>query len=235
MGTFRSFAALLLMAVSALTPSPAPAQAPAVIGPGLLSGYFDDYLILAADRDGRVLSGYYDDGACRFAFSDALTPVELYQRRDLGEAYSVRSWDPAQPTRVFNTQIYSRARGGFNESITLEPGSRDPNRPSACRSRITLDRASHVSNSFVAVRVVRKSRPAIFRVLREGGATRILRDRSQRPPKRSAGVWVDRVSPSAAAPAGYIYLNWYDPPGTPQGGYIRERDLYPVPPIDTGL
>jgi hypothetical protein len=50
----------------------------------LLSGDFDDYLMLAADPEAKALSGYYDDGKCRFAFRGSRTPIELYQRSDFG-------------------------------------------------------------------------------------------------------------------------------------------------------
>jgi hypothetical protein len=45
-------------------------------------------------------------------------------------------------------------------------------------------------------------------------------------------VWVARIYSAAYTRAGFVYVNWYDPPGTPQGGYVHERDLYPLPPAD---
>jgi hypothetical protein len=82
----------------------------------LLSGYFDDHLMIAADQESGTLSGYYNDGKCRLFFQGPLQVVELYQRKDFGEAYTPST------TRVgggkeFTTEIYSRARGGFQEQV----------------------------------------------------------------------------------------------------------------------
>jgi hypothetical protein len=105
------------------------------------SGYFDDYLMLAVDGKAKTLSGYYNDGKCRFVFRDALSPTELYQRSELGEAYVVDSWDPAHPDRHFTTTLYSKTPDGYRSQLTLEPGPRDENRPKACRDRISTVQA----------------------------------------------------------------------------------------------
>jgi hypothetical protein len=194
----------------------------------LYSGDFDDFLMLAADDEAHSLSGYYNDGKCRFSFWDSLTPIELYQRRDFGEAYSVQSWDPAHPERIFTTTLYSRARGGYQEQITLEPGQDHANRPTACRWWITLDRSDNVSNSYFGVRVVRKDRPRVFDIVSAGGTTRMIAVR-RKPLRTATGVWAARTWSAAYSPAGYTHIAWYDPPGTPQGGYVRDGDLFPLP------
>jgi hypothetical protein len=199
--------------------------------PTLHGGYFDDFLMLAADQEAGLLAGYYDDGKCRFAFRDQLKPIELYQRRDFGEAYQVQSWEPASPDRRFTTTIYSRSRGGYQGSITLEPDRNSPSRPAACRFRITLDRASNISLGFFGVRVIRKSRPTVFDIVPAGDTVKMVVKR-QKPLRRGTGVWAVRTSSPAYSPDGFIYINWYDPPGTPQGGYVRERDFFPLPPLD---
>ena len=225
--------AAALFALIGLLGSTATAEDKVPPKPTLFSGYFDDYLMVAANADARMLSGYYDDGKCRFAFRGPLVPTELYQRRDFGEAYMVDSWDPAFPARRFTTEIYSRAIGGYQTQITLEPGQRDPNRPRACRWRISLDRAGNVSNSFVAVRVVRTPQAKLVNITGvittpRGKVPRIVASRT-RPPKVGTGVWVNQTYSRVYSPRGLVYLNWYDPSGTVHGGYIRERDLYPLP------
>jgi hypothetical protein len=224
----------LLFAAGSLATIGLAAQTPgAPIKPNLYGGYFDDFLMVAADHETGLLSGYYDDGKCRFVFRDRLQPIELYQRRDFGEAYEVQSWAPASPDRLFTTTLYSRSRNGYQGAITLEPGHNDATRPAGCRWRIALDRASNVSNSFAGVRVIRKSRPTVFDIVPDGKTVKMVVKR-QRPLHRGTGIWADRTSSPEYSPKGFVLINWYDPPGTPQGGYVRERDLYPLPPLDGG-
>ncbi|KRA71875.1 hypothetical protein ASD89_13095 [Caulobacter sp. Root656] len=196
----------------------------------LTSGYFDDYLMLAVNEAGKTLSGYYNDGKCRFVFRDALAPVELYQRRELGEAYTVDSWDPAHPDRHFTTTLYSKARDGYRSQITLEPGEGDENSPRYCRSRITLDRSSWVGESFIDVGVVRKRGARVFTIA-HAGEKLTPAPRENRLPPPGDGVWIAKTYSRAFSPEGFVYLNWYDPPGTPHGGYVRQEDLYPSPPL----
>jgi hypothetical protein len=193
----------------------------------LLSGDFDDYLMIAADPEAKMLSGYYDDGKCRFAFRGARTPIELDQRSDFGEAYSVDSWEPSQPQRRFTTTVYSRAKGGYQTQLTLEPGQGDANRPPGCRSRISLDRADNVGD-YKAVRVIRSPHAPVFTITGNGKATKVVLSK-KRPPKPGSGVWVARTYSAAYSPKGLVAIGWYSPPGTPHGGYVRERDLYPLP------
>ncbi len=195
----------------------------------LYSGDFDDFLMIAANHETGVLSGYYNDGKCRFTFRDTLTPTVLYQRSDFGEAYVVQSWEPAHPERMFTTTLYSRSRDGYQGSITLEPGRNDAARPAACRWRITLDRAGNVSDNILGVRVVRKSFPVVYDRVAVGKAFRMVPNH-QKPLRQGTGVWAAPTYLPAASTQGFVYLNWYDPPGTPQGGYIKEGGLYPLPP-----
>lgn len=206
--------------------SPAAAQSPE---PTLQSGEFDGRLLIAADRESGMLSGYFNDGRCRFYFRDRLSVVPLYQRAELGEAYEALSWVPDRPDKRFSTEIYSRARGSFGEQITLEPGmDDDADRSTACRSRISLDRDAHVGIGYVGVRVIGKANARLFDVIVDGSSAQI-RPRRDRAPQRDTGVWVEKTYGAAWAPAGYVRIAWYDPPGTPHGAYIRERDLYPIP------
>jgi hypothetical protein len=199
-------------------------------------GYFDDHLMLAVNTEGKTLSGYYDDGKCRFIFRDALSPTVLYQRSELGEAYAVDSWDPDHPDRHFTTTLYSKTPNGYRDQLTLEPGPRDENRPKACRDRISLDRSSWVSESFYDVAVVRKRGARVFTIARAGEKPTPA-PRKDRLPPPGTGVWIDRTYSAAFSPKGFVRLNWYDPPGTPHGGYVRQEDLYPsqpLPPRDSG-
>jgi hypothetical protein len=191
------------------------------------SGNFDDYLMMAVDTTGKTLSGYYNDCRCRFIFKDALTPIELYQRADFGEAYDLDAWDPALPRRHFRVQIYSRGVQGFNGQVTLELSQNRAERPSQCRSRITLDREGSVSNDLIGVRVVSTAGAPVF----DRAQQRIpLRQRSKREasPRVGTGVWVAKDY-SKAPRRNYVYVNWYEPLGTPRGGYIREDHLFPMP------
>ncbi|WP_374614787.1 WG repeat-containing protein [Sphingorhabdus sp.] len=196
--------------------------------PTLRSGEFgDERLILAADPERGVVSGYFRDGDCRVFFTGPLRPVTQYQRPELGESYDLQSWDPRRPAATFTTTLYSRARGGFNDQITLEPGPDDANRPAACRWRISLDRAAHVSNGLVGAAVVARARPQRFELAQTGEDLRLVpKGRAALP--RDSGVWINKTYGAAWFPAGMVRISWYDPPGTPHGGYVRERDLYPM-------
>ncbi|HWW28312.1 MAG TPA: hypothetical protein VNZ85_20680 [Caulobacter sp.] len=203
---------------------------PGAIVSTIRGGYFDDYLMLAVDEKGKTLSGYYNDGKCRFIFRDALSPVELYQRSELGEAYAVDSWDPARPDRHFTTTLYSKVKDGYRSQLTLEPGLSDENRPKACRRRITLDRSSWVSESFYDVGVVRRRGARVFAIERAGEKPKPAARKDRLPPP-GAGVWIDRTYSPGFSPEGFVYLGWYAPPGTPHGGYVRQQDLYASQPL----
>jgi hypothetical protein len=192
------------------------------------SGNFDDYLMLAVDDEGKSISGYYNDGLCRIAFHGALTPITLYQRSDFGEAYEVDAWDPKRPDRRFTTVIYSRAIGSYRDQLTLEPSQDRESSAKECRHRITLDRSNSVSQSFIGVGVVRTPNAPLFQIMRSGDSPKRSRDKLRLPPPNT-GVWISRTYLPAAATKGFVYLNWYSPPGTPHGGYVRQRDLYPMP------
>jgi hypothetical protein len=188
------------------------------------AGYFDDFLMLAVDNESQVLSGYYDDGKCRFYFIGALTPVELYQRRDFGEAYTPESIVIGKKSPQFTTEIYSRAKNGFYDQITIEPSVED--KRTNCRSRISLDRSSSVSNSFIAVRVVGKNKPKLYQIKSTGSDTQVVRDRKTKSLKRYQGVWVAKTYSPAYSPKGFQYINWYDPEGKPLAAYIKNEDLF---------
>lgn len=195
----------------------------------LQSGVFgDERLILAADPDSGILSGYLHDGACRVFFRGKLKPVIQYQRAGLGESYEVESWDPRRPSATFTTTLYSRARGGFTDQITVEPGPDDSNRPAACSWRISLDRAGHVGNSLIGAGVITQSRPKLFELEKSGDAMRVV-PKGRATLNRDEGVWITKTYSAAWSPLGMVRISWYDPPGTPHGGYIRTRDLYSLP------
>ncbi len=194
----------------------------------LFSGEFDAVLRIAADHEGKRLSGYYDDGKCRFAFGGVLKPVLLYMTPDYGEAYEIEGWNPATPQRRFSLQIYSMARGGYQDLVSLRLGGGDTPTTSKCRWRMTLDRANNVASSFLAVRVVRNARPKIYDILKAGDPPR-LQPRSKARPAKGSAVWAAKTYSEAYSPKGFVYLNWYPADGPPQGGYIREQDLYPLP------
>lgn len=218
------FPVLAIIAGSAVATVAMAAERP----PTLESGIFgDDRLILAADRETGTLSGYLHDGDCRVFFSGPLKPVSQYQRPELGESYELVSWDPQRPGATFTTTLYSRARGGFNDQITLEAGPDDANRPTACRWRISFDRAGHVANSLVGAAVVARSRPQLSE-LEEAKEGLRLKPKGRAALSRDAGVWVTRTYGAAWSLPGMVRITWYDPPGTPRGGYVRERDLYPL-------
>ncbi|MGE3744300.1 MAG: WG repeat-containing protein [Sphingomonadaceae bacterium] len=216
----------LLVAVAGLIASTSAIAAQS--SPTVQSGVFgDERLILAADTDSATLSGYYREGHCRVFFQGALQPVTQYQRPDLGESYEIQSWDPRKPEAVFTTTLYSRARGGFNDQITLEPEPDDANRPSACPWRISLDRAGHVGNSLIGVGVVARSHPQLFELEAAGDTLRPV-SAGRAKLERDSGVWVTKTYGMAGSPPGMIRITWYDPPGTPRGGYVRAGDLYPL-------
>jgi hypothetical protein len=93
---------------------------------------------------------------------------------------------------------------------------------------MSLDRASNVSNSFIAVRVINKNKAKLYQIHRIGTATKLLRDRKIKAPERYSGVWIAKTYSSTHSPAGYHYINWYDESGKPMGAYISIRDMYPA-------
>lgn len=190
----------------------------------LRSGYFDDHLMVAADHDAKQLTGYYDDGKCRLYFQGALEPVELSQRSDFGEAYTPDTTTPTGKDGAFTTEIYSAAKGGYQRQMTLEP--RTDMKPEACRPRISLDRSSNVSTSYVSVRVVRRKSARLYQLQHSRSGARLVRDRHTIPPRAFTGIWVTK-SYSDHSPQGYVLASWYDEKGEAHGSYIRERDLYP--------
>jgi hypothetical protein len=187
------------------------------------SGYFDDFLMLAVDNESQRLSGYYDDGKCRFYFKGPLIPVELYQRRDFGEAYTPESIVIGKKRQQFTTEIYSRAKNGFYNQLTIEPSIED--KRTNCRSRISLDRSSSVSNSFIGVRVIGKNKPKLYQIKSTGSDTLVVRDRKTKSLKKYQGVWVAKTYSPAYSPEGYQYINWYDQSGKPFAAYIKDEDL----------
>ncbi len=194
----------------------------------LTSGTFNGTVSLAVDSDRRLLSGYFDDGRCRFQFDGPLQPVALPQRSELGEAYSLRGWDPRTPERSFSVALYTLARGGFRDQLTIEADDRDPNRPAACRWRTSLDRDSWVSSSFIGVRVVSARHAKVSAGKPDGDGVRLERSTEAAVP-RGTVVWVGKTySPGWNLP-GLVQANWYQPVGTPHGGYLREADLYRLP------
>lgn len=197
--------------------------------PTLQSGIFgDERLILAADADSNTLSGYYREGKCRVFFHGALRPVRQYQRPQLGESYEVQSCDPRKPAAVFTTTLYSRARGGFGDQITLEPGPDDAGRAATCSWRISLDRTAHVGIDLIAAAVVARPRPQLFELEQAGEALRLVPS-GRAKLERDSGVWVTQTNGGAWSPPGMVRITWYDPPGTPHGGYVRTGDLCPLP------
>lgn len=190
-------------------------------------GAFDRGLLLGVDADAGTISGYLHDGGCRLAFSGRLTPVELDQRSDVGEAYVLDTWVPGQPARRFQTEAYSSANGGFARQITLEP-SRD-GLPGACPDRMSLDRRYDVGNAYVAVRVLKQPRAPLYQAKQTPHGLEMVRDTSLRPPQADAGVWVNKTYRPAELTRGYVYIAWYEADGTPHAGYVREASLYPLP------
>ncbi|MBB4127543.1 hypothetical protein GGR77_002857 [Xanthomonas translucens] len=193
----------------------------------MAGGTFDGGLLLAVDIDAGTISGYLHDGACRLAFSGRLSPVELYQRSDVGEAYVVDTWVPGQPAGRFQSEVYSLAKGGFARQITLEP-SRD-GLPGACPDRMSLDRRDNVSTSYVGIRVLKQSRAPLYQVKQTSRGLEMVQDTSVRPPKADMGVWVNKSYRPAELTRGYVHVAWYEADGTPRVGYVREASLYPLP------
>ncbi len=190
-------------------------------------GAFDRGLLIGVDADAGTISGYLHDGACRLAFSGKLTPVELDQRSDFGEAYVLDTWVPGQSAPRFQTEVYSIANGSFARQITLEP-SRDA-LPGACPDRMSLDRRYDVGNSYVAVRVLKQSRAPLYQTKQTPQGLEMVRDTSVRPPKADVGVWVSKTYRPVDQTRGYVYIAWYEADGTSRAAYVREASLYPLP------
>jgi hypothetical protein len=198
----------------------------------LFSGTFEQ-LMLVADADAKVLSGYYRSARggrhCRLYLRGPLVRASLGQRNDVGEAYSVEAWDPAHPGAPMTAEIFSIAREGFRQQLILSISSGLSN---ACRAAETFDRGygaslnryDWVSNSFVGVRVVRASRMRLYELEKRNGVLRRVRVYI-RAPRRYDGVWVDKTYSPEYSPRGMVRIAWYDG-GTPHGAYVHERDLF---------
>jgi len=93
------------------------------------SVFGDERLILAADPDSGILSGYLHDGACRVFFRGKLKPVIQYQRAGLGESYEVESWDPRRPSATVTTTLSSQATGVLTCQPPLSPCPADSTHP----------------------------------------------------------------------------------------------------------
>ncbi len=204
------------------------ADVPTPMESTLFSGEFDSVLKVAADHDGKRLSGYFDDGKCRFAFGGALKPHLLYMTPNYGEAYEIEGWNPSTPEKRFSIEVYSLARDGFQSLISMRFGGGDTPTTSKCSWRRTLDRANNMSNSFIAVRVIRTPHPQIYDLMKAGEPPRQQPRGSTRPAK-GHGVWVSKTYGKDWSPEGFVMINWYPEDGPPRGGYIREKDLYALP------
>jgi hypothetical protein len=200
----------------------------------LTSGDFEQ-LMLVADRDAKLLSGYFHAGRgraeCRLVLNGPLVRASLGQRSNFGEGYTVDAWDPAHPEAPFTAEIFSITRGGFAQQLILSIAS---GLPAACRAVDTFDRGfgaslnryDWVSNSFVGVRVVRVSHMRLYDLLKVRGALRRVRVR-HRAPARNTGVWVEKLYSDEYSPRGMLRIAWYED-GTPRAAYVHERALYPA-------
>jgi hypothetical protein len=199
----------------------------------LSSGTFEK-LMLVADRDSQMLTGYYrssrNGGACRLFLRGPLVRASLGQRSSVGEGYSVEAWDPAHPGAPSTAEIFSIAREGFTQQLILSISS---GLSRACRAADTFDRGwgaslnryDWVSNSFVGVRVVRVSRMRLYELQKVGGVVRRVRV-YVRAPRRNQGVWVEKTYSPEYSPRGMVRIAWYEG-GTPRAAYVHERALYP--------
>lgn len=186
-------------------------------------GFYDDYLMISADPETKLLSGYYNDGRCRFYFRTALQPTLLFQRSDYGEAYIAEAWVPGKEKRKFSVEIYSIAKGGFNSQITLRPGEE---KPKACRDRISLDFAYDVGNWLIDIRVLRTKRPALYQIKKVGAQYKLVRDRRHFPVRPNSSVWVSKTYSENYSPKGYVLIGWHAN-GAIRMAYVREQSLYP--------
>jgi len=192
----------------------------------LYSGLFDDYLMVVADHETKNLSGYYNDGKCRFYFKGLLQSAELYQRKDFGEAYIVNTWIPNEPGNTLSSEIYSIAKGGFRRQITIE--TTWSKKTKFCRERISLDMAYNVGNTFTEVRVIRKKSVPLYQIKKTGQEFKLVRDHQRIPPTKDMGVWISKTYSAEYSPKGYVYINWHGAKGEPFAAYVHERYLYPI-------
>ncbi len=215
---------ILAAAAALLVGAHAAAEAPKVT---LHGGVFEDSLMLVADKERGVLSGYYREGKCNVYFYGPLQPVALDQRSELAEAYMPTAFMPGSAKEPFSIEMYSRAQRGFFDQITLELPRDD--RPGGCKSRVSLDRAGDVSSSFNAVRVMRLSKPALYQIQKVGSEWQLIRDWKTKAPRRLEGVWTMERMSEGNPPAGYQNINWYvNGGGTPRSAYIKDSDLFPA-------
>ncbi len=194
----------------------------------IFSGTFGPALMVAADHEGMRLSGFYNDGKCRFAFAGKLEPKLLYMWPDYGEAYEIEGWNPATPELRFSVMIYSLARNGYQALISLRTGSGDTHTTMKCPWRITLDRSVWMSSTFLGVRVVRASHPRIYEFKKDGKSL-ALQTRDAGRLAKNTGVWMNTIYSDPSTHKGLVPIAWYPGDGRPRGGYIRETDLYPLP------
>jgi hypothetical protein len=221
---------LTIACTSLLSTAPTRAQDTSIT---LSSGTFEQ-LMLVADRESKILSGYYratrGSGECRLALRGPLVRASLGQRSSVGEGYSVEVWDPRRSHARLTAEIFSLTREGFTQQLILS--IRD-GLSTACRAADTFDhgwgaslnRYNWVSNSFIGVRVVRSKRARLYDLVKVDGVLRRVRIRV-RAPRRHDGVWVEKTHSPEYSPRGMVRIAWYEV-GAPRAAYVHEWELYP--------
>jgi hypothetical protein len=224
--------ALVASALNALAVAPASAQRDTTST--LYSGDFEQ-LMLVADHDAKVISGYYHTWRggreCRLALHGPLKRADMGQRSSVGEGYYVDAWDPMHPELPLGAEIFSIAREGFSAQLILSMSSGGPR---GCRNAASfgngygaaLNRWNAVS-SFIGVRAVRVSRMRLYDLKKVRGVLRLVRDRRYQAPLRHTGIWVQKTYSPEYAPRGFVSIAWYDG-GAPRSAYVRESALYPA-------
>jgi hypothetical protein len=194
--------------------------------PTLQAGNFDEVFQIAVNRESKVLTAYLSDGQCRLLMRGAFEPTPVFQRSELSEAYTLDAWDPTIPTRRYTFQIFSVATGGYQQQLTIQSDSGDT--PSNCRWRTSVDRASNVSNDFVAVRVVKDERIKLLRLSGTGNDLEFVADDQTTPPEPGSVVWKTKSYWPAKLLNGRIHINWYSPPGTGHSAFVEDSGLFPA-------
>lgn len=73
--------------------------------------------------------------------------------------------------------------------------------------------------------MVARSNPELFKMAGTGNPMLLVAMGKASLP-RDTGVWITKTYDAAWSRPGFTEINWYDPPGTPHGGYVRTSDLH---------
>lgn len=221
-GGMRNALLVLMALVGGMSSRPCHAQDAIIPG-----GAYDQNLWIATDESTQIITGYMDNNrGCRYVLRG--------RNRLAGDPYrenaiDLEAWPLGKPQQTFNIEAYAQLSDSYQGQITLVMRSGMP--PKQCEERTSLDRAYNVSSSsYTAVRVLRSRHPAFHDFVARNGGYVFAPVKPASPPAKDSGVWLERTWGHVHTVPRFVRIAWSAPDGSPQAAYVREGDLYPMPP-----